>query len=125
MQLDHVTIRTKDPGAVKSFFLTVFDEMQAGSRPKAIQHIPGFWLYAGDKPILHLIATNRLGQDPQSEAWDHVAFRLKGYHKFRARLENLGIYYSPMDLPELSERRLFFKTPEDLLVETVFRESQK
>ena len=47
-------------------------------------------------------------------------FRLEGYAVFRARLDDLGIPYSTMDLPELGERRLFFRTPCGPLLEAVF-----
>ena len=56
---------------------------------------------------------------------DHVGFRLEGYGAFRRRLDETGIRYSTMDLPELGEQRLFVRTPGDILLELVFRDDVK
>lgn len=122
MHLDHITIRTRDLPGTKTFFLKIFDDLEERERPKTIQRIPGHWLYSKDKPIIHLIGSRGYGIDGAAEAFDHVGLRLEGYGAFRARLDNLGIHYSPMDLPELDERRLFFRTPSGPLLEAVFNE---
>lgn len=122
MHIDHITIRTRDLAGTRDFFLTVFDQLEERERPHAIQRIPGHWLYAGNKPIVHLIAAGNQGVDNAAEAFDHVGIRLEGYQAFRARLDGLNIPYSMMDLPELSERRLFFRTPCGPLLEAVFTE---
>ena len=123
MHIDHITIRTRDLAGTKDFFLKVFDQLEERSRPKVIQRIPGHWLYADDKPIVHLIGSNGYGLDGAPEAFDHVGLRLEGYATFRAKLDDLGIPYSTMDLPELDERRLFFRTPKGPLLEAVFTEA--
>jgi hypothetical protein len=49
-----------------------------GERPQSIQHIPGAWLYAQGKPVVHLIGSGRglypEGFGPTLEAIDHVGF---------------------------------------------------
>lgn len=122
MHLDHITIRTRDLHGTKAFFLKVFDDLEERDRPNAIHRIPGYWLYAGDKPIIHLIGSNNRGLDNAAEAFDHVGIHLDDYTAFRSRLETLGVRYSKMDLPELDERRLFFRTPSGPLIEAVFHE---
>lgn len=122
MHLDHITVRTRDLPGTKAFFLSVFVELEERPRPKAIQCIRGHWLYADGKPIVHLIGSNGRGMDGAGEAFDHVGIHLDGYADFRAKLESLGIRYSTMDLPELEERRLFFRTPSGPLLEAVFHE---
>lgn len=121
MHLDHITLRTRNLGATRDFFLQVFD-LEERERPKAIQRIPGHWLYSEDKPIIHLIGSQGYGLDGSAEAFDHIGLRLESYGAFRAKLESLGISYSKMDLPELMERRLFFRTPSGPLLEAVFTE---
>ncbi|MFD2206390.1 hypothetical protein [Kiloniella antarctica] len=121
MQLDHITIRTRNLVATRDFFLSVFD-LEERNRPRTIQRIPGHWLYADDQPIIHLIGSHGHGIDGAAEAFDHVGLRLKGYTTFREKLDLLGIRYSPMDLPEINERRLFFRTPCGPLLEAVFSE---
>lgn len=122
MHLDHITVRTRDLAGTRAFFLKVFDELEERPRPKAIHRIPGHWLYAGDSPIIHLIGARGYGLDSGAEGFDHVGIHLEGYTEFRAKLDDLAIQYSTMDLPEIGERRLFFRTPSGPLLEAVFKE---
>jgi glyoxylase I family protein len=119
MNLDHVTIRTRDLPAARSFFLTVFG-LEEGERPLAIRRIPGHWLYSEGRPLIHLIGSRGYGVDRSAEAIDHVGMRLEGYASFRQKLDELGIRYSTMDLADLQERRLFFHAPGGPLLEAVF-----
>ena len=121
MKLDHVTIRTRDLQATRSFFLTVFD-LKEGERPLAIQRIPGHWLYSEGHPLVHIIGSQGSGFDRSAEAIDHVGLRLEGYAEFRSKLDQLGIHYSTMDLADMGERRLFFRAPGGPLLEAVFSE---
>jgi glyoxylase I family protein len=121
MKLDHVTIRTRDLQAARSFFLRVFD-LEEGERPLAIQRIPGHWLYSEGHPLVHIIGSQGSGFDCSAEAIDHVGLRLEGYAEFRSKLDQLGIHYSTMDLADIGERRLFFRAPGGPLLEAVFSE---
>jgi glyoxylase I family protein len=121
MQLDHVTIRTRDLEATRSFFLRVFD-LEEGERPLAIRRIPGHWLYSDGHPLVHIIGSQGDGIDRSAEAIDHVGLRMEGYTWFRQKLDRLGIRYAPMDLADLQERRLFFHAPGGPLLEAVFSE---
>ena len=109
MNLDHVTIRTRDLQATRTFFLKVFD-LEEGERPRAIQRIPGHWLYSGGHPLVHIIGSQGYG------------LRMEGYADFRNKLDRLGIRYTPMDLADIGERRLFFHAPGGPLLEAVFSE---
>lgn len=120
MHLDHVTIRARDMESTKAFFLKVFD-LEERPRPRVIQHIPGHWLFHKNQPLVHIIST----YDNRMNAYgsiDHVGIHLEGYHDFRKKLESLRIPYSPMDIEELGERRIFFRTPELVLLEAIFHE---
>ena len=124
MHLDHITLRTRNLPGTRDFFVELF-ELEEKPRPKEIQHIPGHWLYAGDRPIIHLIGSygsHGNGQDRAAEAFDHVGLHLEDYTGFRSRLDHMGITYSLMEVPELDERRLFFRTPGGPLLEAVFHE---
>ena len=121
MKLDHVTIRTRDLQAARSFFLKVFD-LKEGERPLAIHRIPGHWLYSEGHPLVHIIGSQGSGFDRSAEAIDHVGLRLEGYAEFRSKLDQLGIHYSTMDLADIGERRLFFRAPGGPLLEAVFSE---
>lgn len=121
MQLDHVTIRTRDIATTQSFFTAVFG-LERGERPLAIQRIPGCWMYADGKPLIHIIGSHGHGIDRAAEAIDHVGIRMTGYSEFRAKLDRLGVRYSTMDLEDIQERRLFLRTPGGPLLEAVFSE---
>src|SRR5882757_4824387 len=121
MHLDHVTIRTRDLEATRTFFLKVFD-LEEGERPLAIRHIPGHWLYSEGHPLIHIIGSPGSGIGRSAEAIDHVGLRMEGYAAFRKKLDQLGIPYSPMDLADIQERRLFFHAPGGPLLEAVFSE---
>jgi len=122
MNLDHVTIRTRNIEVTRNFFVSVFD-MTPGERPELIRRIPGCWLYSDGRPLVHIIGSSEGRSDYMAEAIDHVGFRLTGYGAFRAKLGRLGIRYSTMDLDDIHERRLFFRAPGGPLIEAVFAES--
>lgn len=121
MIIDHVTIRTRAINVTRDFFVDLFD-LQEGSRPQAIQRIPGVWLYAKDKPLIHIIGSFGGSTEPQTEAIDHVGLKLEDYAGFRKKLDDRNIPYSTMDLAEIAERRLFFRAPGGPLLEAVFSE---
>lgn len=122
MTLDHITIRTTDLPASRHFFESLFDLVER-PRPRAICHIPGYWLFAGSEPIVHLIGSSGSGYNRAANAIDHAALRIDDYADFRSRLDVTGTAYSTMELPELSERRLFLHAPGGPLIEAVYREA--
>ncbi|MGH6616460.1 VOC family protein [Sphingomonas sp.] len=118
--LDHATLRTHDPEGTRAFLEAVLD-LKPGYRPDF--SFPGYWLYAGDAPVVHLIPGDGGQIDRGGEAIDHVGFRLTDYDAYRRKLKALHVSYSQMELPELGERRLFVRTPTGILLELVFREN--
>lgn len=121
MRLDHITIRTRDLATTCAFFQTVFD-LEEGPRPARVQRIPGHWLYSESQPLVHLIRSQGDGDDRAAEAIDHVGFKHEGYAAFLERLHRLGLPHSLMDLPDISERRVFLRAPGGPLLEVVFSE---
>lgn len=120
MHLDHVTIRTRDLAATRDFLVEVLD-LEERPRPKVIQRLmPGHWLYAGEQPLFHLIPSQGNGHDRAAEAIDHIGIHLDGFDAFIKKLEVLEVPYSKMEVSELNERRVFFRTPGGPLIEGVF-----
>ncbi len=117
--LDHVTLRTRDIEGTKAFLEAVMD-LTTGYRPNF--PFPGYWLYAGEEPLVHLIPAETGPGDHTREAIDHVGFRLADHDFYRAKLDRMGVAYSRMELKELGERRLFLRTPSGVLIELVFRD---
>ena len=125
MHIDHTTLRTDHLEDTRDFFIRVFD-LKEGPRPAAIaKAIPGYWLYWKDAPLVHLIPSSfyhdRNNGNAPAEAIDHTAFFMEDYEGFKQRLIDLKIKFSPMDLPDIGERRIFLRTPTGILLETVFR----
>ncbi|WP_445680542.1 VOC family protein [Radicibacter daui] len=119
MLIDHATIRTADLEGTRRFLEEVLG-LTVGPRPDF--GFPGYWLYADGQPLFHLIPGRGGPVDRQGETLDHVGLRLDGRDKWADRLSALGIPWSPMELPELGERRLFIRTPGGILLELVFRD---
>ena len=86
--LDHVRLRTKDLEGAKAFFETVLG-LEVGYR--AAFAFPGYWLYAGGRPIVHLIPGEGGPVDRAGETIDHVAFRLNDHEGMRRKLDRLSI----------------------------------
>lgn len=118
MNIDHVTFRTGDLEATRSFLETVLG-VKVGYRPPF--SFPGYWLYEGADPVIHLIPGSGSIPARDVEVVDHAGFRMDDYEGTREKLDRLGIRYQTMDIPDLHERRLFLHTPGGILMELVFR----
>jgi len=60
----------------------------------------GFWLYIGDKDVLHLI-TPKEGDErsPQKSSYDHMAFKADGYQDVLKKLQSLNIAFEEKPIP--------------------------
>jgi len=115
--MDHFTILTDDVAATVAFY----DEMlglEAGPRPPF--DFPGAWLYAGGRPVLHVVGGRPLPADPQG-VLDHMAFSATGLAETVERLEACKIEYRLQHLPGASLWQLFFFDPSGARVELDFR----
>lgn len=120
--LDHVTMRTHDLEATRGFLEKLLD-LKPGFRPPF--PFPRYWLYATEEPLVHLIpAQDGPAVRGGGDAIDHVGFRLTDHGAYVRKLDDMGVEYSRMELPELGERRLFVSTPGGILLELVFRDDE-
>ncbi|WP_209063028.1 VOC family protein [Endozoicomonas sp. G2_2] len=116
--LDHATLRTGDLAGHRQFFRRLLG-LQPGYRPDF--GFPGYWLYAGETPLVHLIPNQDLEQRDAKETIDHIAFRVHDIDSATQRAVAGGYVHSRSDLPALGERRLFVQTPTGLRIELVER----
>lgn len=113
--LDHITIRTTKIEENRDFFVSLLG-LEVGKRPVGFD-FPGYWLYDGERPIVHLVGTDADVNHHGGEAYDHVAFRLEGYEQVIERIEAMGIARREYKIPDMGEHRIYVDTPSGLPVE--------
>jgi hypothetical protein len=127
-RLDHVTLRTPWMEETRRFFEEVAG-LTTGPRPPF--QFPGYWLYAGDMPLVHLAPhdpadarlTAYLGDRIVSDdtgVLDHIALRCEDLPSFESRLKTLGRAYRARTVPACGEHQLFVVAPGRLTVEFIF-----
>jgi catechol 2,3-dioxygenase-like lactoylglutathione lyase family enzyme len=126
LNLDHVNIRTAKPEATRDFFVDVVG-LREGERPPF--NFGGYWLYAGDQAVIHLVdARDRgglaTGYDNREAAVDHVAFRMRGYPRLRELLEARGIPFQTRIIPRNGDVQIFVEDPNGVGVELTFAASE-
>jgi len=81
----------------------------------------GFWLYIGDKDVLHLITPkDGDGRSPQKSSFDHVAFKTADYQGVLKRLTSLNISFEEKPIPGMSAHQIFLRDPAGNRVELNF-----
>ena len=123
--LNHYTIRPRDLEATKDFYANVIG-LKVGERPPLA--FPGYWLYAGDTPVVHLIGQQEKAtpivdhNDPSVKVTrlDHIAFTAEGLPDMRARLKADGRKFDERVLPRLNMTQLFTLDPDGIDVELNF-----
>ena len=125
LQMEHVLVLSDDIEVTREFYCGVVG-LREGQRPPLA--FPGYWLYAGDTPCLH-VADRRayrehaatLGltvssEPPSSGPVDHIAFNASDYDDARQRLHDRGVATVCNTVPG-TLRQLFFKDPNGVRVE--------
>ena len=81
----------------------------------------GFWLYIGDKDVLHLI-TPKDGdaRSSQKSSLDHVAFKTSDYEGVLKKLKTLNIPFEEKPIPGMSAHQIFLRDPAGNRVELNF-----
>jgi catechol 2,3-dioxygenase-like lactoylglutathione lyase family enzyme len=123
--LNHYTIRVRELEATKNFYCDVVG-LTVGDRPPL--PFPGYWLYCGDVPTVHLIGYR--AEDPViSDApfapavtgrLDHIAFSCNGLKEMRSVLQARDIKFDERVLPRMNMTQLFYLDPDGISVECNF-----
>ncbi|MFT3790062.1 MAG: VOC family protein [Rudaea sp.] len=110
--LDHYNLRAPSPllEDLRDFYVAAVG-LRVGSRP--LFRSFGYWLYAGDKDVLHLSRTRDgetrgVGLVP---TFDHVAFACEDFEAMRLRLAATGIVHEIDEVPLTGLRQIFFRDP--------------
>jgi lactoylglutathione lyase len=126
LDMEHVLVLSDDIDATRDFYCRAVG-LQVGARPAL--EFPGYWLYAGDVPCLHIAERRQylkhaawLGlsvahEPPGASAVDHIAFNASDYDAICARLEQAGIAAVRNSVPGAGLRQLFIEDPNGVRVE--------
>jgi catechol 2,3-dioxygenase-like lactoylglutathione lyase family enzyme len=119
MRLHHINIRAPADllAEEKNFFRDILG-LSEGPRPAFTN--PGYWLYYGDQPIVHLSQGDRHIGGERGSYFDHVAFQTSGLGVFLRRLENAGIEYSTSYVDATATTQVFVNSPTGTRIEVSF-----
>ena len=122
--IDHITIRTRpqDVDALRDFYRDVLG-LHEGKR--AAFRFPGYWMYLGGKPVVHLAgALAADAPEPRGPGhtgqFDHVSFHARGIAAVRAHLQARGMKFAEAPVPGLPLHQIFFHDPVGVKVELTF-----
>jgi catechol 2,3-dioxygenase-like lactoylglutathione lyase family enzyme len=110
VQIDHINIAAPFEllERVRDFYCAVLG-LEDGFRPDFT--FRGFWLYSGDKPLVHLSERSDRQAAHQPGHLDHVAFRSSGLGALKSQLASHGIDYRSGYIAEFNMTQLFFRDP--------------
>lgn len=125
LTLNHYTIIARDLEKTKDFYKDIVG-LSVGDRPPL--PFPGYWLYCGDIPTVHLIGPREQNPEFSDNAsapaptgrLDHIAFNCEGLKEMREHLKSRGIKYDERVLPRLNMTQLFYLDPDGISVECNF-----
>lgn len=119
--LNHFTIQVRDLEATKNFYADIVG-LTVGDRPPL--GFPGYWLYCGGVPTVHLIYNRAddapIDGVPDTGRLDHIAFASTGLKEMRGKLQQHGIKFDERVLPRLNMTQLFYKDPDGISIEMNF-----
>ena len=114
--LDHITVNASDLDASRRFYVEVLG-LRDGDRPAFDG--PGAWLYAGDRPVVHLVG-GRERPAQTTGAFDHYAFRAADLAGVIGRLKAANMAYDLFTVPGLGRKQVFVEDPDGVKIELNF-----
>ena len=118
--IDHVNVETDELERSAKFYREVIG-LKEGPRPDFDR--PGFWMYAGEKPVVHIIKTdpnNKMLTGSKDASISHFSLQIKDFQGSKDHLDALGIKYDLLDVPETKVRQIFLEDPEGVLIELIY-----
>src|SRR5439155_9055581 len=96
--MNHFTVLSDDLEVTKQFYCDLLG-LEVGPRPNF--QFPGWWLYAGDTPVLHVIHRKQLNE-VRAGVIDHMAFTATDLPGTAEKLKKANITYELRRLPPAS-----------------------
>ena len=105
---------------LKVFYRDVIG-LTLGDRPNLSSF--GYWLYIGNKDILHLSEAKleEGRQENVATTFDHIAFTATDYFGTLERLDQLGVEYKTREIQSLGQKQVFLRDPAGNGIELNFR----
>ena len=94
--MNHFTVLSDNLEETRKFYCDLLG-FEEGPRPNF--RFPGYWLYVGDQPILHVIHREQLNE-VRAGVIDHMAFTATDLPGTAAKLEKAGVEYELRRLPQ-------------------------
>lgn len=116
--VDHINIATPQMEATKDFYVDVLG-LTVGWRPPFA--FPGYWLYAGDRAVVHMQVADREVAGSSDSALNHFAFDVDDLDTLLARLDAAGVKYREVGVPGTQIRQAFLLDPAGVRVELNYR----
>ena len=117
-RLDHVTVLCSDLDRSRAFYAQALG-MRDGERPAF--NFPGAWLYAGDRPVVHLVGGRNDGALNSTGSFDHFAFDAEDLDGARSRLKDHDIAFTEAEVPGGRLHQVFLHDPDGVMIELNFR----
>lgn len=112
--LDHAAIKTSKLEETRAFFVEVLG-LTVGSRPQF--DFRGYWLYAGDRDIVHLVEATEPKAPTSVAAINHFALRVANFEAAQADLKARGIAFESETTPGGELRQLYVTDPNGVRIE--------
>jgi catechol 2,3-dioxygenase-like lactoylglutathione lyase family enzyme len=131
-QLEHYLVLTDDLDRTRDFYDHALG-LRVGPRPPL--GFPGYWLYAGDVPCIHIAewvsyrAHSQTAGIPVSDRApgtgpvDHIAFNAVECEAVKAKLAANGVEFTENRVPGVRLVQLFLKDPNGVKIEINVRTS--
>jgi len=123
--LEHYTIRCKDLEATRAFYSEVLG-LVVGPRPAF--PFPGYWIYCGERAVVHLAEDNEgvtvpdraANQEAGTGGLDHIAFRATDLDGVRANLRRHDVPFREAEVPGGQLHQVFVYDPNKIMLELNF-----
>lgn len=117
MRFDHINISAsvEHMENIKDFYCEVLD-LSVGPRPEI--PISGYWLYHEDceSALVHMIEGPH-HKPPDMSHLDHVAFQVSALDTIRGRLDDRGVEFGHIELPNFGIEQISFLDPAGIKIE--------
>ena len=118
----HVNLRAgrETIEALREFYCDIVG-LAVGARPGF--RLPGYWLYAGERDVVHLVIDEEAASRNAGEStFHHTAYECRDRPSFEKRLAQRGIAFHVAQVPDRPIVQIFLEDPAGNGVELTFRE---